>query len=283
MAYLDSNPPARSQFRSPRRATPSGVIAVHTAENAPDFVAFDGSAESVARFIVGRADPGSYHDLVDSDSCVNLVDYNNEAFHDGTGTNPHSYGLSIATRADVWPYAPQAWRDGAVEQAAQAAARYARWIKARHGITIPATRITAAQARNRVPGFTTHAELDPGRRSDPGRAFPWAPFLARFAELTSTTPPAVSIQPSKEDAMTPEQRNEVVGRLDTAIGLLQAIHPAMAAVHVGVMDPASGVLTVVHQLANNQASQVSAAAIAAAIPDGLAKAVVDELSRRIAS
>ena len=117
-AYLIDNPPARSQYRNPRRSAPSGVIAMHTAENTPDFVAFDGGAEAVARFIRDRDTPGSYHDLVDSDSSINLVPYDFEAFHDGTGTNPHSLGLSVATRADVWPLAPQAWKDGAVRNAA---------------------------------------------------------------------------------------------------------------------------------------------------------------------
>lgn len=188
MAWLNDNPPARSQFRHPRREEPSGTVAVHTAENVPDFVAFDGGAEAVARFIRDRDTPGSYHELVDSDSGINLVDYNDEAFHDGTGTNPHSFGLSVATRADVWPLAPPAWRAGAIEQAAQRAARYARWLKARRGIVIPARRITAVQARARVPGFVTHAELDPTRRTDPGKAFPFAELLERFAELTATNP-----------------------------------------------------------------------------------------------
>ncbi len=185
-AYLRSHKPARSQYRSPRRATVSGVIAVHTAENTPDFVAFDGGAEAVARWIVTRTTPGSYHDLVDSDSAIHLVDWPDEAFHDGTGTNPHSLSLSVATRADVWPLAPADWRAGAIEQLAQAAARQARWVKATTGIVVPAKRITAAQARARIPGFVTHAELDPGRRSDPGAGFPWPEFLARFAQLTQT-------------------------------------------------------------------------------------------------
>lgn len=198
--YLEDNPPVRSQFRKPRRDALSGVIVVHTAENAPDYVAFDGGAEAVARFIQGRSDPGSYHDLVDSDSAVGLVDYDAEAFHDGTGTNPHSLGLSVATRADVWPLAPQGWREGAVEQAAQRAARMARHVKARTGIVVPPRRITAVQARTKVPGFTSHAELDPTRRSDPGDGFPWSIFLARYAALTGD----LTI-PSEEDDMTPEQ------------------------------------------------------------------------------
>lgn len=206
-AWLVTHPPARSQYRHPRRAEPSGVIAMHTAENTPDTVAFDGGAEAVANFIRNRDTPGSYCDLVDSDSCMHLVRYMDEAFHDGTGTNPHSYGLSIATRADVWPLAPQAWRDGAIEQAAQAAGRYARWLHDRSGIVIPPGRITADQARARTPGFVTHAALDPTRRSDPGRDFPWDQFLARYTEIMEDDdmPTAEEIA----EAMRPVIREEV--------------------------------------------------------------------------
>lgn len=187
MAWLDTNPPARAQFRRPRRDRPSGVMVIHTAENAPDFVAFDGGAEAVAGFIRGRSDAGSYHDLVDSDSGIQLVAYDCEAFHDGTGSNRHSWGGSIATRADVWPLAPKAWRDGAIDQLARAAARYASWLAANHGITVPARRITRAQSETGVPGFISHAERDPARRTDPGEGFPWQQFLDRYAHHMGAT------------------------------------------------------------------------------------------------
>lgn len=194
-AYLVDHPPARSQYRRPRRADPSGVAVVHTAENTPDYVALDGGAEAVANFIRNRSDPGSYHDLADSDSCINLVPYDAEAYHDGTGSNPHSYGVSVATRADVWPLAPPVWRAGAVRNAAHGAARYARWLRARSGIVIPARRISRAQSEARIPGFLSHAERDPARRTDPGKAFPWSAFLAEFARLTNLTP----TPPTSED------------------------------------------------------------------------------------
>jgi hypothetical protein len=197
MAWLDTNRPARSQFRRPRREAPSGVVVVHTAENAPDFVAFDGGAEAVANFVRTRSDVGSYHDLVDSDSALQLVAYDCEAYHDGTGSNRHSYGLSVATRADVWPLAPKAWRDGAILQAAMAAARYARWLKDTRGITIPARRINRAQSEMRRPGFLSHAERDPARRTDPGAGFPWVQFLDTFARLTSQAP--IKPPPPEED------------------------------------------------------------------------------------
>lgn len=201
MAYLDDHPPSRSQFRYPRRAHPSGVVVVHTAENTPDYTGQDGGAEAVAKFIQGRQDPGSYHDLADSDSAINLVRYDAEAYHDATGSNPHSYGVSIATRADLWPSAPADWRKGAVYQAAACAAGYAHWLHARSGIVIPPRRISRDESELRVPGFISHAERDPQRRSDPGAHFPWTDFLAIYARLTADLQGGSPIIPDTEEHM----------------------------------------------------------------------------------
>jgi hypothetical protein len=182
VAWLDEHPnPNLPQQRKPRRGTPSGVVVVHTAENTPDWVAFDGGAEAVARYISTRDSYGSYHSLADSDSAIRVVDWWNEAFHDGTDRgNWHEVGLSVATRADTWPLAPKAWRDGAIDHLAREAAAYARWLKAERGIVIPARRLTRDESERRVPGFIAHGQRDPGRRTDPGDAFPWAQFLDRY-------------------------------------------------------------------------------------------------------
>lgn len=60
----------------------------------------------------------------------------------------------------------------------------AAWVKAETGVSVPARRITRAEYLARRPGFISHAELDPGRRSDPGDEFPWDQFLRLFAQLT---------------------------------------------------------------------------------------------------
>jgi hypothetical protein len=187
MAYLDDHPnPNQSQFRCPRREQPSGVCVVHTAENTPDTIAGDGGAEAVARFISTRDTPGSYHDLCDSDSIINLVRYECEAFHDATSHgNWHEYGVSGATRAAMWSQMTAAWRAGCVGNMAIAASRYAHWLHARRGILVPARRINRFQSESRMPGFISHAERDPARRTDPGRDFPWGDFLALFSDLTA--------------------------------------------------------------------------------------------------
>lgn len=182
-AYLIANPPRIRQMHRPRRSKPSGVCVVHTAENTPDVDGADGAAEAVARFIRDRTTFGSYHDLADSDSIVDLVPYDAEAYHDGTGSNSHSYGVSGATQAARWPTLPALRRRAMVRNMAKAAARYAAWLEREEGIVIPARRITKAQSDARVPGFLSHGERDPGRRSDPGAAFPWATFLSNFAKF----------------------------------------------------------------------------------------------------
>lgn len=185
--YLEKHPPRTRQFRKPRRARPSGVCVVHTAESTPDWVGHDSGAEAVAKFIQGRSDYGSYHDLCDSDSIVPLVPYDAEAYGDGTGSNPHAYHVSGATQAAKWNKAPKAWRDATVKNMAKAAAKYARWVKSKYGVTIPARRITRAQSEAGTPGFISHGERDPGRRTDPGNDFDWDLFLDTFAEEMNYT------------------------------------------------------------------------------------------------
>lgn len=193
--YLEDNPPARSQFRTVRRAEVTGAIVMHTAENTTDTTLPDGGAEAVARFIARRTDAaGSYHSIVDSDSVVQLGRYEWEMFHEGTGGNRWSLGLSFACRASQWPTLPEAWFNTALRNGAREAANMARWVQETVGVTVPAARITAAEYRAGKPGFVGHGELDPGRRSDPGVEFPWTDFLDRFAAETRPLPPAPAPQ-----------------------------------------------------------------------------------------
>jgi len=185
MTYLESHPPARSQFRRPRRAEPSGAIVVHTAENVPDLDGPDGGAEGVAAFIARRSDPGSYHTVVDADSIVRVVPYDAEAYGEGTGGNPYALHLSFACRTTTWDTMDPARRAAMIMNGARAAADMARWLDQERGYPlsrIPAARITADAYRIRLAGFISHAELDPRRRSDPGAAFPWRAFLDLYAQ-----------------------------------------------------------------------------------------------------
>ena len=186
--YLEDHPPARSQFRNPRRADPTGAIVIHTAENATDLTLPDAGAENVARFISTRTTPGSYHSIVDSDSIEPVCKYEWEAFGEGTGGNRWSLHLAWACRAGQWPALPAEWVVPAINNGAIEAANMARWVRTTVGVTVPARRITATDYRNGLPGFVTHADLDPGRRTDPGEHFPWRAFLAGYAHQITLTP-----------------------------------------------------------------------------------------------
>ena len=185
--YLQDNPPRIQQFRCPRRRAPSGIIGVHTAESIADETGPDTGAENVARFIRDRTNYGSYHDLCDSDSIIQLVPYDCVAYHIGTHSlNEHTYGVSAATQAAKWDSLGDDWVEATVRNMARASARYAKWFQNRYGLTIPARRITLAQALDDVRGFLAHGDADPDRRTDPGKLFPWSMFLSFYkAEMAN--------------------------------------------------------------------------------------------------
>jgi N-acetyl-anhydromuramyl-L-alanine amidase AmpD len=191
--YLLDHPPARRQFRTSRRAEPTGCNVIHTAENATDITGADGGAEAVARFIAGRTDAaGSYHRVGDRDSHVPLVPFSSEAFHDGTGSNSWSVGLALAMRAADWPRLSADDRDAYLATLVRMAVESYEWHRTHYGIIIPAVHLTVAESDAGKPGFIGHGERDPGRRSDPGRGFPWGLFLTRYARATNQKGPTVA-------------------------------------------------------------------------------------------
>lgn len=203
--YLHDHPPARPQSRH-RDVDPSGVVVLHCAENATDVRPPDTGAEAVARFIRDRTDAGSYHAVCDSDSTMLLLPPEVEAYQSRDGTNAHAYAISGAFRVGQWLELPQWWIEGCVDRMAAEAADYALWLRRMYGVEIPARFVSAEKARGRTPGFTSHAALDPGRRSDPGPEFPWTLFFDRYLHHLS----------AQEETMTPELRtalDEMEGRL----------------------------------------------------------------------
>ena len=186
MSYLLNHNPGTQQWGFPRRggAQLSGTIIVHTAECAADNVGEDTSAEGCANMIANRADYGSYHRLVDSDSIIDMLPWEYEAWQDSE-TNNWAVGISAALRTSDWLTMPSDRRERVYRNLAQCAAEFVRYM-ATKGVAVPLTRITGAQARARVPGFCAHGDSGVAR-SDPGAAFDWAKFFAYTAQaLTST-------------------------------------------------------------------------------------------------
>lgn len=178
--YFEEHRQRVRQWGETRRngAQPTGTCVVHTAENATDFIGPDAGAESVAKYFTTAARQASYHLLADADSRVQLVPWASEAWHD-TRTNNWSVGGSIAIQCKDWKKLGTRGK-AAVRQLAEGFAQFAEWLYKTKKVIIPAKHITRSQALARKPGFIGHGEMDPGRRSDPGRDFDWKYFLAEF-------------------------------------------------------------------------------------------------------
>lgn len=212
---LDHAQPNTQQWGYPRRgAQLSGTCIVHTAECAADTVGPDGSAEGTAEFIRNRSDYGSYHTLVDSDSIIEMVPYEYEAWQDSE-TNPWAVGISAAVQADHWDAIPAARRDATLRNMAWAAADFVTYMASK-GITVPLRRITGAQARARVPGFCAHGDSGIDRH-DPGAQFDWAKFFKYTAEAlkgsAAIAPQSGTVKPTPkewDEMATPKEIFDVV-------------------------------------------------------------------------
>lgn len=182
MAWLDVHKPVRDQWYAKRNRPLTGCTVLHTAESVMDNLGPDTGAEAVAEFIRTRTTPGSYHDLCDSDTAIELVDYNRGAYHDGTGSNNWALSISWACRTTDWAKMTPQKRRAFLRQGAIAFARQQGY---RRLIGAPLTElrlITKAQSDRGESGFIYHGHRDPGRRSDPGTTasapFPFAEFVA---------------------------------------------------------------------------------------------------------
>ena len=162
-------------------------IVVHTTESLADLDGPDSGAENVANWFATNNTVASYHTLVDSDSTVDCLPAGLDgppytAFH-AAGYNSGFLGVSFAMRADCWPVIPEWWAAKILARGADVAAAWcARW-------KIPPVLRTKAEIDGGAAGITGHGILDPGYRSDPGAAFPWAHFITLVCDRVNGTPP----------------------------------------------------------------------------------------------
>lgn len=265
-AYLTVNRPRVSQWYEKRNRPLTGCTVLHTSESVMDTVGPDTGTDTLARYIQGRTTAGSYHDVADSDSDLQLIEYRHGAFHDGTGSNNWALSISFVCRTVDWAMMSPERRRGFLRSGARAFARQQAY---RRSVGAPLTelrRITKAQSDAGVSGFCYHGDRDPGRRTDPGvrppAAFPMDEFIAECrAALAGTS--------TGEDEMNAAQE----AKLD---GLINHINwnltPALAR-----MDPAITVMFT--EIGAIRASQMKLAeALAAADSNGL---TLDELKAAV--
>lgn len=193
-AYLTVNPPDQTQWYDRRNRALTGCTVLHTAENAFDELGEDTGAEGVAEFIRHRKTYGSYHDIVDSDSNIYLVDYIHGAFHDGTGSNNWALSLSFAVRTTDWSRMSRTKVASILDKGAVAFLRQESWRKANNCPLTELRLLTKAQSDAGMSGFTYHGYRDPTRRTDPGvkppNLFPFNEFIVAIKRRKNIVLPA---------------------------------------------------------------------------------------------
>ena len=178
MYYLLDLDLRQTQYRE-RRKAPSGAIVLHVSATPTPCTLPDTTASRVAKWIARREDHGSYHTLSDGTDIIPLIPFHLTAFHEGSGGNDHSIGLSVACQTSDWnTHGP--WKEAALDNLVEVAAGAIRWLKSNGVTTVPLEFRTKEEYAAGLPGFYRHSTLDPGRRTDPGSAFPTTHFFRRL-------------------------------------------------------------------------------------------------------
>lgn len=183
--YFERHPQRYTQWRRVRRngGHTAPQITVHTYE-APA----GRSAEAGAKYLLTRNTPGSYHWLAGPASerdGIQLAPWSAETWH-SVPSNNWAIGVSAMAHASEWKRLDATLRRNLVHSMAYGAHLASRWYQRTYGRPIPAKRINRAQAMRKEAGFISHGEMDPGRRTDPGKDFPWDMFFAEYTRLEGT-------------------------------------------------------------------------------------------------
>lgn len=233
MWFLYDNENPASSVRSngkrfwgyPSRTRSVRAIVVHTAEIVPDTVGTDNGAEAIARFFSRSTRPASYHVVVDSDSAVRLLPPQATAFG-AVGANADGWHVSFATRAADWNRLPREWVFAAVARAAEETAPMLKRFN------IPAVKLTRQEFLAGRRGIVSHADVDPARRSDPGRDFPWDLFIG----LLNGTVPSGAVPASETEkivkALPVLRRRNDLGRASDADRRLQGLLAAAGVIQI---------------------------------------------------
>lgn len=193
---VDNRNPNGKKYYPSRKGTVKYIV-IHTAENLPDLDGPDQGAEGIARYLAGTSRDASYHEIVDTDSYVRLLPDNYTAWH-ARGYNSNGFGLSMATQAAKWSALPQDYRDHLYKAGAVRARRAALELG------VPLTKTTPGGPA----GFLGHGEVDPKRRSDPGKDFDWAYFMHLVNDTLA--------MPHQPRPVTPTKPNKPIGHTASA-------------------------------------------------------------------
>lgn len=184
---LDRPNPHGQHFYPTRRGSVLACVVHVTAglQGAPTGV--DSSAEQTALYAATTDREVSWHSGSDRDSFLQLLPDGYTAWQ-CQGYNSRTIGHEISKRDVSWADEDPRW----VTETLQLAAACLRPRLA--ALRIPIRRATRAEldraiATNGPPvGLIGHSELDPTRRTDPGRDFPWGRFLTLLKPSPPPTP-----------------------------------------------------------------------------------------------
>lgn len=177
--YANENPhaPVRSNGRRfhgyPSRGVRPDLVVIHDTESVLDTSGADSGAENVARYQSTVVRASSYHRIVDSSSDVLTLPDEAVAFA-AKGANVRGLHASLAMQTTAWETSDRETvyrRRRALERLARIVAEWC----ARYGI--PVRILSRRQYLAGDSGIVAHADVDPDRRTDPGRHFPWTTFL----------------------------------------------------------------------------------------------------------
>jgi hypothetical protein len=204
------------QLNHGRRDEYCGLNVNHTSEGVKDDVGPDSGTDVLGSFIRNRprTNPGSYHDTVDSDSALQLVGDDDEAFHVGVDHwNWSTWSLAFVCRTtDLRPDDP--WTQMAISIAGRRHAGV--WTRKGFCVQHSARFLTRAECfdlkarRPRCPhglrlgGMTHHGVLQPGDRSDAMVTNPHRDELERMlvdAILATLAPASVPQRRRRSDML----------------------------------------------------------------------------------
>lgn len=148
-----------------KRKLPIRFVVMHTPEALEDYVGDDTTAEGVSKYFTTTERSASASANIDSDSIIEFLPEDHVTFH-CRNYNTEGYGVECGWKASSWGKNPA--KDQAVIRnvARFLAPRVKRW-------NVPPRFLVKSQIDAGMRGFTSHGQLDPTRRSDPGTNFPW--------------------------------------------------------------------------------------------------------------
>lgn len=240
---LDHPNPTGPNYYTTRRK-PLLAIVVHCTAGLEDqdMIGEDTSAEATARYCATTTRDVSWHSGSDSGSVVKLLPAGYTAWHASSYNSP-TYGHEISKLDMSWADEPAAWVAATLRQAALALAPIAERynIPLRHATV---SELNAAIAAGGPPvGFIGHDVLDPTRRTDPGRDFPWSTFLRMVREVQLGED---DVTKDEYAAVLAAERPKLVAELVTQLRPVLDALIASSVIFVGNSDePDWGVMAVV--------------------------------------